>query len=301
MMKIKAFVSLLLIFCLLFTGCAVRDVTSVNPIKFYYCREEAQYHTQTGALDYEQRELGKEDITISEILKLYFQGPQSQIMCSPFPSGTACEQTLSADGILTLHMNSAFDALNGIERTTAAACLTMTLCQISGVQGVRIVADDENAVQPDLSVLRPDDFLLYDESARYPQITATLYFLEEQTGNLRAEKRKLMYQQRAQLPQLVMQELLEGPTLYGMESAVPKGTQCLDIQLINGLCTVVLSSAFSNCDTNEETARAAVYAVVATLCSLDEISQVQILLEDGAELVHCSIEQALTMPEDWNE
>ena len=65
------------------------------------------------------------------------------------------------------------------------------------------------------------------------------------------------------------------------------------------LCTAVLSEEFSACDTGREAASLAVRSVVATLCALSEIEQVQLQLQSGEDLVYCSIAQPLKPEWSW--
>ena len=112
--------------------------------------------------------------------------------------------------------------------------------------------------------LSKDDFLLMDRSALNPEITASLYFEHTVTGELRAEKRAVGYTSRNELPMLLMQELLAGPTITGLRNPIPRDTQCMDLSVSDdGVCTVILSVAFAACDSSRESAERAVYAIVA--------------------------------------
>ena len=292
------------ILCVLLTlamlaGCAAPANQPSIPMTFYYTRVDAVYHTEDGTMAQENRELGRVDLPVDEIVQLYLQGPLDETLVSPFPKGASCEEVVLADGVLTLRMNDAYAALRGVRATVAAACLTMTLTQIPSVREV-CIEGGESGVSSAPMRLSNEDFLLMDTSALNPEITATLYFEEALTGELRAEKRAVGYTSKSELPMLVMQQLLLGPTVTGLSNPIPRDTQCMDISVSDdGVCTVILSVAFAACDRNRESAERAVYAIVATLCTLDEISGVRLVLEDGENLKNFSLAGTFQPQNAW--
>ena len=143
-----------------------------------------------------------------------------------------------------------------------------------------------------------DSFLLQDTSWLYPERTVQLYFAGA-NGKLQAEKRAISYESPEDLPENTLQALLSGPESDQLQSPVPAGTKLLDVRVTGTLCTAVLSEEFSACDTGREAASLAVRSVVATLCALSEVEQVQLQLQSGEDLVYCSIAQPLKPEWSW--
>lgn len=284
---------------LMLTGCAAPMQTPAVPMEFYYTRREAAYHTAEGTMARELRDLGREDMGVDEIVQLYLQGPIDPSLVSPFPTDAVCEEVILDGGILTLRMNESYAALKGVQKTAALACLTMTFSQLPSVREVSVEMNREGVDTAPIR-LSKDDFLLRDLSAQNPEMTATLYFEEIRSEELRPEKRAVGYTSQSELPMLLMQELLSGPTISTLRSPIPRDTQCLDISLSDdGICTVILSVAFAECDQSRQSAERAVYSIVATLCTLDEIGGVQLMLEDGGNLKHFSLNGIFQPKDAW--
>lgn len=290
----RKYLWLLLALCLL-AGCTSSVTTgeAVNPITFYYADAAADFECATGALTGERVDLGQTDISIPEILKRYLSAGRA-----PFPAELRCTESALRDGVLTVTLNGAFSTLGGMELTLAAAALTLTLCQIDGVEGVAIRAEGDILSEDWKDVFTPDDFVLTDTSATNPEYAVQLYFLDED-GQLRAQRRMIACRDKTQLPELTMQALLAGPNEASLTQAVPEGTKLLDLTVEGGLCTLVLSEAFAACDTDTQHAEAAVHAVVLTLCALDTVEQVQIQLLGGTDLQYCPIAAPLTPADSW--
>ena len=274
---------LALLLCLLLAGCAITQTQYVNPIRFYYNRTEVAYNQPGGTLAYETRDLMSRQVGIDEILALYFAGPQDEALVSPFPSGTACTALSMQDGVLTLTLNDAYAQLTGAARTTAAACLTLTLTQIRTVEEVCLETPDAVSAEQRQVHYRASDFILRDASVTNPEWTATLYF----------------YRAQSDLPQLVLEQLLDGPTLQNLVSPIPRGTRCVDVTLTDGVCSVVLSEEFTACDTDEASAALAVRALAATLCELPDVQSVRLSVIGVQDLTYFSIAEPLAPTDDW--
>ena len=268
---------------------------------FYYRRADAQndesYVSASGALAEKEVTLGG-DVRTEDVLAAYFEEPDDETLRSLFPEGTACLGTKLQNGVLVLDMNEAYAVLSGYERTLAAAGLTLTLTQLDGVDAVRIKTPAGALLDKPSTRWTEDTFLLQDTSWLYPERTVQLYFAGA-NGKLQAEKRAISYESPENLLENTLQALLSGPESDQLQSPVPAGTKLLDVRVTGTLCTAVLSEEFSACDTGREAASLAVRSVVATLCALSEIEQVQLQLQSGEDLVYCSIAQPLKPEWSW--
>ena len=298
MRKILAILLLLALLC----GCGAQTIpTGENQITFYYRRadgaSEESYGSETGALAEKQVTLGG-DLSVEEVLAAYLPAPEDEGLVSLFPDGTACTGTKLQKGILTLEMNEAYATLTGYARTMAAAGLTMTLTQLGTVDAVQIRTPSGALLGRASTRWTRESFLLQDTSWLYPERTVQLYFAGT-NGRLQAEKRAISYESPEDLPENTLQALLSGAENEQLQTPVPAGTRILDVRVTGTLCTVVLSEEFSACDTGRESASLAVHSVVATLCALSEIEQVQLQLQSGEDLVYCSIAQPLKPEWSW--
>ena len=297
MRKVLAFALLLALLC----GCTYGVPTGENHMMFYYRRADAQtdesFETVTGALEGEETMLGG-DIRVEDVLARYFEGPETETLVTIFPEGTACLGTQMQNGVLILDMNEAYAALTGFDRTLAAAGLTLTLTQLSGVEKVQIKTPSGALLGQGNTQWSADAFLLQDTSWMYPERMVQLYFVGK-NGELQAEKRAISYQDPELLPENTLTALLQGPESSQLHTAVPSGTRVLAVRVTGTLCTVVLSEDFSACDKDQDQAERAVHSIAATLCGLSEIEQVQLQLENGEDLRYCSIAEPLSPEQSW--
>ena len=298
MRKILACFLLLALLC----GCGAQMVpTGENRITFYYRRADGsgveRYDSETGALAGKQAALGG-DVRAEDVLAQYLLPPENEDFISLFPAGTECLGVRQQKGVLILEMNEAYASLSGYARTLAAAGLTLTLTQLSGVDAVRIKTPSGALLGQSAARLTQADFLLQDTSWLYPERTVRLYFAGTD-GSLQAEKRAIAYEAPEDLPESTLRALLDGPESAQLQAAIPAGTRVLDIRVTGTLCTVVLSEEFAACDTGREAAELAVHSVAATLCGLSEIEQVQLQLQSGEDLLYCSIAQPLKPEWSW--
>ena len=200
---------------LLLAGCGASvSVEKTEPIDFYFCAAEETEQTidferPSGALSVQTVDLGRQDISIGEILTRYLAFCRDGGY-GPFPAGLEYTDLALEDGVLTLTFNDAFSALSGVDLSLAAAALTMTLTQISDVDGVSIHGRSTILSGDWQEVFTADDFLLQDGSAVHPEYAVQLYFLDS-GGNLTAQRRVLTCDDRSQLPELAMDALLAGP------------------------------------------------------------------------------------------
>ena len=266
MRRILAILLLLALLC----GCTGQGIPAgENQLTFYYRRADGtndeSFASETGALTEKRVTLGG-DVSVEEVLEAYLQPPEDEGLVSLFPDGTICTGTKLQKGVLTLEMNEMYASLTGYARTLAAAGLTMTLTQLDSVDAVQIRTPSGALLGRASMRWTRDSFLLQDTSWLYPERTV---------------------------------QLLSGPESDQLQSPVPAGTKLLDVRVTGTLCTAVLSEEFSACDTGREAASLAVRSVVATLCALSEIEQVQLQLQSGEDLVYCSIAQPLKPEWSW--
>lgn len=255
---------------------ADEEPAPVQPVNFYY--QAAAGDFSGGAIQAEVRDLGPETLPAEEILELYFRGPVSEGLRSPFPADLAVDYVSLSDGVLTLAFNDAYASLSGVQLTLANACLVYTLVQFEGIESVCLQTTG-SMLSGQLSVpLEAEDFLLLDDSAINDQTTVKLYFSDENGRYLVEETRSRFFTSESDIPAYVLQQLLAGPQGDHALAALPEGTSLLGVQVEGGLCTVNFSEEFLlNRPQSYEQARMAVFSVVNSLTELPEIESVRIL------------------------
>lgn len=288
-MRSKAFWAVCLLLAVL-TGCTAKEPSSgIRLVDMYYCRAESD--GSFGAPQAENVNLGSSDISADELLKRYFDGPVSQELIFPFPDGLTCASSLE-NGVLTLKLSEPYARCTEQEQILMDACLCLTLSQLDAVDSICLSCGSLSRSY------HADDFVLLDTSSENPEYAVKLYF-SNGGSRLSEERRSLVYKEKAELPELTVQALLNGPQEQTHYRVIPEQTYLLDISVEDGLCTVVFSNDFAQVDSSLQRATAAVRSVAATLCALDGIDAVRIQMLDGSFLRHISIAEPIKADSRW--
>ncbi len=139
----KRMISMVLAFCLLLPllGCDEKQ----DSILFYYARKDILYGQEDAVIASEVREaIGHED-DLTYLLMLYLEGPHSQELFAPFPSGTALEGMEAQEGHLSVILSDEFQALQGIDHTIACTCIAYTCFANSDYVSVTIRSSAQDA------------------------------------------------------------------------------------------------------------------------------------------------------------
>lgn len=115
--------------------------------------------------------------------------------------------------------------------------------------------------------------------------TYTLYFANAEKNKLVEEQVTLRADTAADIPSLVMEALLKGPTGTSAVAVIPQGTELIGLEVADGVASVNLTQEYyQEKNTYELLAR---YSIVNTLCDIDGIEKVKLFVE-GVELMNAN-------------
>lgn len=154
----RRFLCLLLILCLLLTGCSVLRERIKEPVTFYYLRSQIEYFTQDGVIASEEREASGHRDDLSYLMALYLMGPAEEDLKSPIPRGTRIYKAIQDTEGVTLHLSDTVDAMDDIEFSLACTCLSLTCFDLTDTQAVTIQGGDRTFT------ISRDTLTLYDGS-----------------------------------------------------------------------------------------------------------------------------------------
>lgn len=137
----KRLLILLLCMALLLCGCGTDEPKIEKPVTYFYLRSEFIFGQSDSVIASETREAAGKYTDLSALLSEYLQGPQSEGLQNPFPTGAKILQIRQENGILQLEMNDAFSQLTGMDLTVACACLTKTSLSLTDCSTVQILID----------------------------------------------------------------------------------------------------------------------------------------------------------------
>ena len=88
--------------------------------------------------------------------------PETQGLATPFPEGVRLLSWELEEGRLHLDLSEQYGGLSGVDLTVAEACLTLTLCQVEGVESVYVTVEGREIPYRRVQQLGPDGLLLTD-------------------------------------------------------------------------------------------------------------------------------------------
>lgn len=233
----------------------------------------------SSAVAFEARQWGSEP-TAEELMQALLAGPRKVELYSPIPNGVSVREIQAEEnGTLRVDLSEQYGGLAGFDLTLADYCITLTLCQLPGVNSVKILVEGEPISFRSRQNLQAKDLMRFDIAREPDTFLAVLCFPNQDGLGLSREYRPVMRSGDEPM-EVVMTELLRGPEGIGRTNALPKETQVLGMSVNNGLCQVNLSSDFlAHMPESEAEANLTVYSLVNTLCALNTISQVRIIVE----------------------
>lgn len=220
-----------------------------------------------------------ESQSIPSLLSALLAGPPAEEtgLVPVIPAGTRVLSWSVEDRVANVDLSAAYAELVGIDLTLADYCITLTLAQLPGVDGVRITANGGGQSYRDRQALYPEDVLFSGEEEAPVEITAALYFRREGGDSLGYELRKFRLTEDKAPIKAVLAALIAGPEDKGLLPLLPPELTVRSAWVDEGLCTADLSAHLL--DIPEEERALAVESIAETLRSLDTVDQVQILID----------------------
>ena len=183
-------------------------------------------------------------------------------------------------------------AVAGIDLTLADYCVTLTLTQLDGVNAVSITSGGRELPYRETQTLTAADPLLSMREDALRPITVSLYFLDPTSGALRAEKRALALYEGQTRVNALLEALAQGPESGALAALLPEEFTVLSARVEEGTCYLNLPSDADLGISPRQT----VESLVLSLCSLDTVERVQIVVdgEIAAQLNGVNVGEPLT-------
>ena len=200
--------------------------------------------------------------------------------------GTQLLSCTVTGGTVSVDLSREYEQLVGVERTIADYCITLSLLQLTGIYAVRITVMDVSPANHE-EVYTSAQVLLTSPEDIVRTVEVTLYFPDE-LGNLTAEERRLTVYEGETPSEAVVKALTERPMdIYaGLERLLPKGFTALAASVEDGTCYLNLpGSVVSLLPEDSQKQRIMLEGLVNSLCSLEGVEQVQILLNGDYQML----------------
>lgn len=283
MKKLITILMLITLFASVFTGCSKDGNHSV----YFKDRHENK-------LNIEKREVEKgldAKNTARELIAELIKGPQNEKNVGLLPKNAKLLGIVIKNEVATVNMSKEYLDATGVDALLLRFSFVNTLCNIDGINGIVIQVEGEPIVSEtthkELGVLTLSDVALdvNDESLAERE-TITLYFPTKDGTSLKKEKRSVEVLNTLSPEKTVINELMKGPRSKDCAESIPAPTKLLGIETKDNVCFVNLSSDFvSRSGTSSLQTTLTLFSVVNSLCELENVKSVQILIngETGLE------------------
>lgn len=254
-------------------GCAPAATAEKEGLKLWFPTQGRQLTAALDSCPYEG------EATIPAMLDALLAGPPAEEvgLAGAIPKGTRVLSWSLEQRVAHVELSAAYAGLVGVELTMADYCITLTLAQLPGVDGVRVTASGAGQSYRDRHVLYPGDVLFSGAEEVPVEVTAALYFRREGGNSLGFELRVFRLTEDKAPAKAVLEALLAGPKEEGLTPLLPAGLAVRSAWVDNGVCCADLSAQLL--ELSEEARGPAIDSIVLTLCSLDTVEQVQLLVE----------------------
>lgn len=219
------------------------------------------------------------------LLELLLTPPVDSGLRSALPAGTRFKSVTIEDGLCTVDVSSQFDDRRYF--SLSAQCLSLlsvvnTLTALDEIDRVEFTVEGDLLIRyGTMSILEP---LVRDERCIGPVRTALgereaiLYMAFGSEGQLVPIPGRLQPNTSMTTAEQVVQALLEDTGANGIQSCIPPGTAVNSVTIVNGTCYLDLTAAYLS---TPELLPISNRVITASLCALDDIEMVQILVNGG--------------------
>lgn len=221
------------------------------------------------------------------IMELLLGGCRASGFTSPVPEGTAVRSCTVTGGTVSVDLSSEYDRLTGIDRTIADYCITLSLLHLTGIYAVRLTVMGEPPAERADEVYTSAQVLLTSPEDIVRTVEVTLYF-PDGIGDLVEESRRLTVYEGETPAEAVIKALAERPldSYAGLEPLLPRGFTALAASVEGGTCYLNLpGSCVELLPESSTEQRLLLEGVVNSLCSLEGVSEVQILLDGEYQML----------------
>lgn len=270
----RIFITGLLLMAALFTSCsgnAKEADKDEKEYQVYYIDSRSSGIVSEGYVPLGET---KEQLVV-ELLGVLQKEPTNILYKKAIPEGVTIMDYRIVNEQLILNFDLKYSELKGIPEVLCRATIVKTLCQIQGIDFVLFNVNsqpliDSNGIQIGLMTA---EFFIENTSAE-TNYKVTLYFANETGDLLKKTSRNIFYTGSSSIEELVINQIINGPTESGLYATVPVGTTLLNVSTKESICYVDLNEKFLE-KLPEVSENVAIYSIVNSLVELPGINKVQ--------------------------
>ncbi len=282
-MKRRSLIVFFLVISILLGACEDKSkISDGKAVNIYYI------DSKTSVLVTEQYELisSKIEDQIHELLYNLQKTPENAVYKSALPSNEKDAQGSEINftfdtytGYLTVDFTSSYDNLSKLAMVLCQAAIVKTLSQVEGVQFIQFSKNGQS-IKEAAGIYTADYFIENIEDSTIYKVK--LYFANEEGDALVEYTTEINYTGIQSIEDMVIRQLINGPTEVGMYHTIPEGTVLLNLSKADGICTVDFNKEFLN-KLPKIKEEIVIYSIVNTLVELPDIDKVQFTIESEVQ------------------
>lgn len=181
-----------------------------------------------------------------------------------------------------IYFTDSYNIMDAATEVLYRAAVVKTLTQAEGIEHVTFYVAGLPAVNARgevMGMMSAGDFIDYADvkSHDIQWSELKLYFTNAKGDKLVPVDTLVAYNKSVPVERVIVEQLINGPEAQGCYRTLPSNLKLLGISITDGTCYVNFDSALVSEMVNTE-AMIPIYSVVNSLCELDKIDQVQILV-----------------------
>lgn len=204
------------------------------------------------------------------------------------------EFKVDENGLLSLRFSADYSTVPSITDVLRRAAIVKTLCQLYRVNAVEFYIGTQPLLTSSgkpLGMLTADDFIdsTGENTEFYQKVQLSVYFANEAGNALLESNLNVSYDGTLSTEHLILQQLIEGPVLGGMQAVIPEGTTLNKVTIRDGICYVDFNEKFME-KRPGITPEVAVYSVVNSLTELSNVYRVQFFINGAAKKTYYNLD-----------
>lgn len=206
------------------------------------------------------------------------------------PSDIRVDNISFQEDELILTFSDNYKSMDAATEAMYRTAVVKTLSQIKDVESVTF-RDSKDVIVLDsglkLSSLKSNDYIDDTNDVFYDTqwMNVGLYYTNEKGDALIRTEANIAYNSNESIEKMIVSRLTDGPAEAGLYPVIPENTKLLGVTFVNGVCYVNFDELFLTGNVNAS-GNLPVFSVVNSLCELDEVNEVRILIDGSSDIVY---------------
>lgn len=249
-------------------------------VELYYLETATSYlKMEEGLVPGETRE----EVMVNALKKLQ-EPPKAEVLEIAVPKDISVLAVSLDDDVAVVNVSEDYEDMKHGAELLCRGAIVWTLTSLEDVKFVEITVNGAPLMETadkEVGKMNRDDIVIDGVISPEPSnsVTVTLYFANEDSSGLSAEKRQVAAVP-GQLEKAVVEQLIAGPAEKGHYATIPSETKIRSVTTSDGICYVDLSNEFITKHSGGSTGEMlTIYSIVNSLTELENVQKVQFLIE----------------------